>query len=75
VPIASIVEGDGRRANVFVLDTANGVQIAKRRSVDVAFIDGVNVAITKGVAAGEKIVTDGALYLQDGEHVLVRDAG
>ena len=75
VPIASIVEGDGRRANVFVLDMADGVQIAKRRSVDVAFIDGVNVAITKGVNVGEKIVTDGALYLQDGEHVLVRDAG
>jgi RND family efflux transporter MFP subunit len=75
VPIASIVEGDGRRANVFVLDTANGVQTAKRRSVDVAFIDGVNVAIAKGVTVGEKIVTDGALYLQDGEHVLVRDAG
>jgi RND family efflux transporter MFP subunit len=75
VPIASIVEGDGRRANVFVLDTANGVSVAKRRSVDVAFIDGVNVAIAKGVAVGEKIVTDGALYLQDGEQVLVRDAG
>jgi RND family efflux transporter MFP subunit len=74
VPIASIVEGDGRRANVFVLETANGVPVAKRRSVDVAFIDGVNVAIGKGVAVGEKIVTDGALYLQDGEQVLVRDA-
>jgi RND family efflux transporter MFP subunit len=75
VPIASIVEGDGRRANVFVLDTVNGIQVAKRRAVDVAFIDGVSVAIAKGVTVGEKIVTDGALYLQDGEHVLVRDAG
>jgi len=75
VPIASIVEGDGRRASVFVIDPANGHPIAKRRAVEVAFIDGVEVALTQGLKLGEKVVTDGALYLQDGEHVLVRDAG
>ncbi|MBC7982526.1 MAG: efflux RND transporter periplasmic adaptor subunit [Candidatus Obscuribacterales bacterium] len=71
VPIGAIVEGDGRKASVFVLQG----DVAKRRSIDVAFIDGVNVAITQGLVAGEKVVTDGALYLQDGERVLVRDAG
>jgi len=78
VPIAAIVEGDGRRASVYVIDSSantTDAQIAKRRAVEVAFIDGVNVAIAQGVTAGEKVVTDGALYLQDGEHVLVRDAG
>jgi RND family efflux transporter MFP subunit len=75
VPIASIVEGNGRTASVFVLDNANGTLVAKRRPVEVAFIDGTQVAIADGVKAGEKIVTDGALYLQDGERVLVRDAG
>jgi membrane fusion protein, multidrug efflux system len=75
VPIAAIVEGDGRTASVFVIDGAADKQVAKRRAVEVAFIDGVNVAIAHGVAVGEKIVTDGALYLQDGERVLVRDAG
>jgi membrane fusion protein, multidrug efflux system len=75
VPIASIVEGDGRRASVFVIDPADGHPIAKRRAVEVAFIDGVEVALTQGLKLGEKVVTDGALYLQDGEHVLVRDAG
>jgi RND family efflux transporter MFP subunit len=75
VPIASIVEGDGRRASVFVLNGSGDSQIAKRRPVEVAFIEGTQVAIVGGVAVGEKIVTDGALYLQDGEHVAVRDAG
>jgi multidrug efflux system membrane fusion protein len=74
VPIAAIVEGDGKRASVFVLDGTNDSQVAKRRIVDVAFIDGLDVAITHGVAVGEKVITDGALYLQDGERVLVRDA-
>lgn len=74
VPIASIVEGDGRTASVFVLDAAGEHAVAKRRAVEVAFIDGVQVAIAQGVQAGERIVTDGALYLQDGERVFVRDA-
>jgi RND family efflux transporter MFP subunit len=75
VPIASIVEGDGRRASVFVLNGSGENQVAKRRMVEVAFIEGTQVAIVSGLSAGEKIVTDGALYLQDNEHVLVRDAG
>jgi multidrug efflux system membrane fusion protein len=73
VPIASIVEGDGRRASVFVLDHSKDSVIAKRRAVEVAFIDGVQVALSQGLNAGEKVVTDGALYLQDGERVLVRE--
>lgn len=75
VPVASIVEGDGRRASVFVLSGASDNQTAQRRPVEVAFIDGTQVAIVGGVNVGEKVITDGALYLQDGEHVAVRDAG
>jgi membrane fusion protein, multidrug efflux system len=75
VPIGAIVEGDGRRANVFVLNGAGDNRVAKRRAVEVAFIDGVDVAIATGVNVGEQVITDGALYLQDGEHVIVRDAG
>lgn len=75
VPIASIVEGDGRRASVYVLETADGHPVAKRRAVEVAFIDGVSVALVQGINVGEKVVTDGALYIQDGERVLIRDAG
>jgi multidrug efflux system membrane fusion protein len=74
VPIAAIVEGDGHRASVFVLHGAGDNRVAQRRAIDVAFIDGVDVAIMKGVTAGELVITDGALYLQDGEHVMVRDA-
>ncbi len=75
VPIASIVEGDGKRASVFVLTGAMDKQIAMRRAIEVAFIDGTKVAIANGLNVGEKVVTDGALYLQDGERVIVKDAG
>ncbi|MGH8310034.1 MAG: efflux RND transporter periplasmic adaptor subunit, partial [Steroidobacteraceae bacterium] len=71
VPIAAVVEGDGDRASVFVVDG----EIAKRRPVRVAFIAPDEVALAEGVEPGERIVTDGALYLEDGERIsVVRDA-
>jgi RND family efflux transporter MFP subunit len=65
VPIASVVEGDGDRASVFIV---SGDRV-KRRSVRVAFIAPEAVAIADGVQPGERVVTDGALYLQDEERI------
>jgi RND family efflux transporter MFP subunit len=65
VPIGAIVEGDGRSARLFVLDKDH----ARRRDVEVAFIDGATVALAGGVEPGEHVITDGAQYLEDGERV------
>jgi RND family efflux transporter MFP subunit len=65
VPIAAVVEGNGDRASVFIV---NGDR-AKRRAVRVAFIAPEAVALDDGVQPGERIVTDGALYLQDDERI------
>jgi RND family efflux transporter MFP subunit len=65
VPIASVVEGDGDRASVFIV---SGDRV-KRRSIRVAFIAPQSVAIADGVQPGERVVTDGALYLQDNERI------
>jgi multidrug efflux system membrane fusion protein len=68
VPIAAVVEGDGRRASVFVVDGAH----ARRRDVEVAFIGPDSVALTSGLAPGVRVVTDGALFLKDGEAIDVQ---
>jgi RND family efflux transporter MFP subunit len=68
VPIAAILEGDRDRASVFVV--ANDVAI--HRAVRTAFIHADRVAIAEGLREGERVVTDGALYLQDGEHVEIQ---
>lgn len=65
VPIASVVEGDKDRASVFIVDADR----ARRRPVRVAFIAPDAVALADGVEPGERVVTDGALYLQDGERI------
>jgi RND family efflux transporter MFP subunit len=69
VPIGAIVEGDGRTARLFVLDKDR----ARRRDVEVAFIEGDSVALVGGVDAGEQVITDGALYLEDGELVAIAE--
>ena len=69
-PVAAIVEADGNQAAVFVVSEG----VAKRRAVQVAFIDTAGVAIASGLAVGETVVTDGALYLADGERVRKAEA-
>jgi RND family efflux transporter MFP subunit len=68
-PFAAVIEADGDRAAVFVASEG----IARRRAVQVAFINSNGVAIADGLAAGETVVTDGALYLADGEHIRVAE--
>jgi multidrug efflux system membrane fusion protein len=67
VPIGAIVEGDGRNARLFVLDNDR----ARRRDIEVAFIEGAVVAVASGVDVGEQVITDGAQYLEDGERVAI----
>jgi len=69
VPVSAIVEGDQSHASVYVLEQDH----ARRREVEVAFIDNDSVALAKGVNAGEQVVTDGSLYLEDGEKVAIVD--
>jgi RND family efflux transporter MFP subunit len=68
IPMAALVEGDGDRASVFVLEGNK----AQKRSVEVAFITADSIAIESGLAAGEPVITDGALYLENGETVEVQ---
>jgi membrane fusion protein, multidrug efflux system len=67
VPVSAIVEGDGDRASVFVVDADR----ARRRDVHVAFIQPSGVALSEGLKPGEQVVTDGALYLQDNDRIAI----
>jgi RND family efflux transporter MFP subunit len=67
VPMSALVEGDGDRASVFVIDGGK----AQRRNVRVAFITADSIALESGIETGEAVVTDGALYLENGEAVEV----
>jgi RND family efflux transporter MFP subunit len=72
VPMAALVEGDGDRASVFVLDDGKAQPTAEKRAVRVAFITKDSIALESGLAAGEAVITDGALFLENGEAVEVQ---
>ena len=57
------------KAQVFVLDQKH----ARRREIEIAFIEGDHVAITAGLNVGEQVITDGAQYLEDGEEVTIAE--
>jgi multidrug efflux system membrane fusion protein len=67
IPIAALIEGRGDQASVFVLDGA----VARKRAVTVAFFNGERVALTTGLKPDERVITEGALYLQDGDRVRI----
>ena len=71
VPMAALVEGDGDRASVFVVDKGH----AQKRAVRVAFITADSIALESGLRAGEPVVTDGALFLENGQAVDVLREG
>jgi len=68
VPMSALVEGDGDRASVFVIDGGK----AQRREVRVAFITADSIALESGLKSGEAVVTDGALFLENGEAVEIQ---
>jgi RND family efflux transporter MFP subunit len=71
IPIGAVVEGSGDRASVYVVEGDH----VKRRPVRVAFIAPEAVALDDGVKPGERVVTDGALYLQDDERIEIVSEG
>ena len=67
IPVDAILEADGDRASVFVLDGDR----ARRRAVRLATIRGDRVAVREGLADAGHVVVSGASYLDDGAAVRV----
>jgi multidrug efflux system membrane fusion protein len=67
VPVTALVEAQGSTATVYVLDAGAGV--ARRREVTVGPIVGERIVVVKGLAVGDRVITDGAAWLSDGKPV------
>ena len=75
VPITALVDADGKRATVYVLDRE--ASVARRKEVALGPILGEQVVVTAGLVTGEPVITDGAAWLTDGRavRVVVDDRG
>ncbi len=73
VPLSAIVSvNDGsRKFSVFVVSLDNGKDVAHRRDVQPGGNYGNKVAISSGVAPGDRVISNGAALVVDGQSVRV----
>ncbi len=72
VPLSALIEGDGRSAQVFLLQ-ADG-RTVRRKQVDVDSLWGGSALLASPLPEGAPVVSTGAEYLHDGEAVVVTKA-
>jgi len=72
VPLSAVVKsaGDGQYA-LLTVERQGDLEVARVRHVELGDVMGNGVAIVKGVALGDRVITTGASLLTDGDHVRV----
>lgn len=75
VPVQSLLEADGSEAVVYVIARRDDGDVAERVAVRIGRLVGDRVEILGGLSGGERVVTEGASYLRDGQSVRVLGAG
>jgi len=72
VPLTAVVRSTiGGQFAVAVVESHGEATVAKLRSVELGEVIGNSIAVTKGVAAGERVVVSGATLLVDGAPIRV----
>ena len=72
VPVTSLLEADGRVATVFVVADSG---VAKRVSVQTGRLIGERIEVVAGLDLGDRVVTEGAAWLDDNDAVRVLGGG
>jgi RND family efflux transporter MFP subunit len=70
VPVEALLEADGAHATVFVLDGADATH-ATRRRIEIGALTGDRAEVRAGLTVGERVITEGASWIADGESVIV----
>jgi multidrug efflux system membrane fusion protein len=68
IPVEALLEADGGYATVFVAEAESTVQ---RRRVRIGDLSGDRVEVREGLSPGDRVVTDGAAWVEDGARVVV----
>ncbi len=71
VPLSAVVQAKDGKYGVFVVSDSSAGQVARLHAVDIGTINGSDVTVISGLQTGERIITNGANLLKDGEPVEV----
>jgi RND family efflux transporter MFP subunit len=75
VPVQALLEADGSQAVVYVIAQRDDGDVARRVAVHIGRLVGESVEVLDGLSTGDRVVTEGASYLRDGQSVRVLGAG
>ena len=71
VPLSAVVQAKDGKYGVFVVTGSTGGEVARLHSVDIGAVNGTDISILNGLEAGDRIITNGANLLKDGQPVEV----
>jgi RND family efflux transporter MFP subunit len=73
VPLSAVVKSavDSDKYALMVVERKGDVEVARLRTVELGDVTGNGVAVTQGVASGERVVVTGASLLVDGDAVRI----
>jgi multidrug efflux system membrane fusion protein len=71
IPLSSMVQSPDGKYGVFVVSQSGTGEIARLRPVEIGTVNGSDITVTGGLATGDRIITDGANLLKDGQRVEV----
>jgi RND family efflux transporter MFP subunit len=71
IPLSSIVQARDGKYGVFVVSQSGTGETAQLRPVEIGTVNGTDITVVSGLAIGDRIVTDGANLLKDGQPVEV----
>jgi multidrug efflux system membrane fusion protein len=70
-PISAIVQANDGKYGVFVISKSGTGDVASLHSVEIGAVNGTDITVVSGLAAGDRIITSGANLLKDGQRVEV----
>ncbi len=70
-PISAIVQANDGKYGVFVISKSGTGDIASLHDVEIGSVNGTDITVVSGLAAGDRIITSGANLLKDGQRVEV----
>lgn len=73
IPLTAVIRspGDANAYAVLVVNEQNGIAVARARRVALGDVLGNAVAVTGGLAAGERVIVSGATLVADGRQVRI----
>lgn len=71
IPLSSMVQSPDGKYGVFVVSQSGTGEIAQLRKVEIGTVNGSEMTVVSGLATGDRIITDGANLLKDGQRVEV----